>query len=255
MRATLTFILLTALRDRLFPTLAILLAMVAALAVFAGHATVVEQRETAIVLAAGAARVVVVLGLLVFIAFHIQRLVESRELEVLVSRPISRERLVLALFLGYAVVATLLVAAVGLAVAAAAPHTLGGAAFAGSLLLEAWLVCALTLFAALTLERAVVATLAAGALYVFGRLAALFAALAQSPLKTFAGSAEARSLMDWVIVAITTVMPRLDLFAQTRWLVHGPGGDGLWSLMLAQATIYLPLLLAATMIDLRRKRL
>jgi hypothetical protein len=253
LRATLTFILLTALRDRLFPALGGLLLAAAALALFAGQATLVEEREAAVVLGAGAARVIVVFGLLIFVTFHVQRLIDSRELEVLLARPLSRERLVLALAAGYGAVASLLVVGVAGPIILAAPDRNGGLAFAGSLLLESWIVCALALFAALTLERAVVATLVGAGFYVFGRLASMFVAIAESGRDALIGP-KVHSLLDWVIIGISMVMPRLDLFGQTRWLVHGVEDGAVVRLMVVQAALYPPLLLAAAMFDLRRKR-
>lgn len=248
MRATLTFILLTALRDRLFAALAVLLIAAAALSLFLGEAALVEKRAAAVAFAGASARLILVLGLLVFVTFHVQRLFESRELEALLARPISRERVVLALWAGFATLAVLLTLAVGGALALLAPSVPGAAAFTLSLGLEGLLVCALALFAALTLERAVVSVLAAAGIYVMGRLAGFFVAIAASR----AGS---DGPMRWALEAIAAVMPRLDLFSQTAWLVHGPAAGSGWSVMLLQGAIYLPLLLAAAMLDLRRKRL
>lgn len=248
MRAILRFVVLTALRDRLFAALAVLLAAAAALALFLGDAALVEKREAAVVFAGGAARLILVCGLLVFVAFHIQRLFETREIEALLARPIARETVVLALWSGYAVVAGVLAVGVGAALAILAPSTVGAAAFTASLALEGLLVCGFTLFAALTLERAVVSVLAAAGLYVMGRLAGFFVAIA-------AGRGEGAGVMRWVMEGIAAVMPRLDLFGQTRWLIHGVSSADGWTVMLVQSAVYLPLLLVAAMIDLRRKRL
>lgn len=253
MRPILRFILLTALRDRLFGALAALLAVVAALALFLGEAVMVEGPQAAVVFAAGMARIVLVVGLLVFIAFHVQRLFDSREIEVLLARPISRERLVLALWAGFCVVGGGLAVAVAAVVGAVAPSPAGAVLFGASLVLELLIVCSVALFCAVTFERAVVTVLAGGALYVFARLGSLLTAIADNRSFRIVGEVWSNSL-DWVLRAAVAIMPRLDLFSQTRWLIHGPTDDSGWTIMLVQAAVILPLLVTATMFDFRRKR-
>lgn len=253
MRPILRFILLTALRDRLFGALAALLAVVAALALFLGEAVMAEGPQAAVVFGAGLARNVLVVGLLVFIAFHVQRLFDSREIEVLLARPISRERLMLALWAGFATVGALLAATVGVAVAVVAPSLAGALAFAASLLLEVLIVCSLALFCAITLERAVVTFLAGGAIYVFARMGSVLTAIAENRSFRIAEGVTSEPL-DWILEGVAALMPRLDLFSQTRWLLYGPADDSGWTVMVLQAAVSLPLLLAATMFDFRRKR-
>lgn len=53
---------------------------------------------------------------------------------------------------------------------------------------------------------------------------------------------------------VALLVPRLDLFAQTRWLVYGPGPVDSMIVLGAQTLLYVALLLLAAMFDLRRKR-
>ena len=53
---------------------------------------------------------------------------------------------------------------------------------------------------------------------------------------------------------ISVIMPRLDLFTQTRWLVYGIGGEvGLTSIAV-QSMVYVSLLTAAAVFDIRRRK-
>jgi len=61
-------------------------------------------------------------------------------------------------------------------------------------------------------------------------------------------------VFDAVIHGVAAILPRLDLFARTDWLVHGlDGAAGLW-LPAVQTAVYVPLLVVVAALDLRRKR-
>jgi hypothetical protein len=50
------------------------------------------------------------------------------------------------------------------------------------------------------------------------------------------------------------LIPRLDLFCQTRWLIYGPDVGERFSLIPIQTAIFVPFLLAMAIFDLRRKQ-
>ncbi len=254
MIATLRYVLLTAVKDRLFGVLFLLVLAALLLAAFLGDAALAEGRALSLAYAGASGRAILVLGLVVFIAFHVRRLQETREIEAILARPLSREAFVLGYAGGFAAVAVLLVvpvvAGVGLALS---PPAAGLAAWGASLLLESLLVVALALFCALTLTSAVAATLAALGFYVLGRMMAFFADIAEKGVGGAGDLGALTPLAEAVVTALFMLMPRLDLFAPGAWLVHGAD----WSAaapVAAQALIYVPLLLLAAMIDLRRKR-
>ncbi|OYW17650.1 MAG: hypothetical protein B7Z54_07700, partial [Sphingobacteriales bacterium 12-47-4] len=58
----------------------------------------------------------------------------------------------------------------------------------------------------------------------------------------------------WTLKAISVIVPRLDFFAKGSWMIYGPKSyDDLW-LFLVQALVFIPLLLAAAIIDFKRKQ-
>lgn len=254
MTATLRYILLTASRDRFI--LAILVALLAGVgaAVFFGSSALAEKRELGLAYAGEFIRLTLVLGLVTFISFHLRRLYETREVEAILARPISRTRFVLACFLGYAGIALLLaIVATPLLMLSLQAGGPGLAEWEASLGLEACIVVALTMFCAMTLESATATVLASLGFYGLGRSAAAFRAIAENG--TGATDHQAvNHLARWVTEGMAAVMPRLDLFGQSSWLVHGSGGG--WGIreLLVQTAIYVPLLLLATVRDLHVKR-
>jgi len=251
MRAIARYIVLIALRDRLFLGMVIGVFAVSYLSYVLGATALIEEQQTAITLAAGTSRFVVMLGLMVFVCFHIRRAFETREMDVQVARPIRRSTLVLGYFTGFMLVALALCAPLILAVALMQPVSWPGfAAFSVSLVCEALLAAMFAMFAAFTLKSPVNAVLASCAFYVLSRLMGFFLiTLFNHPPFS---SALARHISTTAIDVTSYVIPRLDLFAKSAWLHYGASAHE-WLLFGAQSLIFIPLLLCATMLDIRRK--
>ncbi|MCC7167427.1 MAG: hypothetical protein IT565_07635 [Rhodospirillales bacterium] len=256
MRATFLYVLLTTLRDRLFLALFLVVLLGDLISGYLGRSAFAEGQAMTLAFAGTAARLALVFGLLVFVAYHVRRLAESREIETMLTRPIGREGFVLAYGGGLAVVTVLLVLPLVVLLALFfRPGLEGLLAWGLSLLLEGLVVMALALFAALALESAIAAVMTGGAIYVLARLMPAFVDIANA--RTHVGAEETAFdiFARTAINLLSILMPRLDLFSQTGWLVHGLPADGAaLRPVLVQAAIYLPLLFLAAMFDLRRKR-
>ncbi|MGE0284275.1 MAG: hypothetical protein AB7E79_03755 [Rhodospirillaceae bacterium] len=249
MKATIRLVLLTALRDRLFTGLIVLLALSAALAVFLGGTALTEQIETAVVFAAGAGRIVLVLGLTIFAALHIQSLFETREVEAILARALSRSNFVVAYWIGIACVAAALAAVFGAGIAMLTSSKLGALWWTGTLIAECIIVMAVAIFAGLMLERATPTVLFTMGFYALARLLGFFVGIREAASDLSAIS----RIVKWGLDAILLFVPRLDLFAQTQWLVYGARQMEL-SYVAAQVALFLALILAAASFDLSRKQ-
>lgn len=250
MHTTLRYLLLCALRDRLF--LGLLLGVVAAtlIASTLGGTALLEEKEMALSYAGGVSRVILAVGLSVFVCFHVRHSFDSREMDVMLSRPLSRPRLVFAHWLGFAVVALLLVLPTCLAIAALGPvHLSGFLAWSVSLLLEGWLLIALALFASLMLKSAVASVMVTLGFYALSRLMAFFVLTADS----FTIQGPLLMACKYALKCLAVLVPRLDFFGQTAWLVYGAGLPELWWRFVVQAAVFIPLLLAASALDFQRK--
>jgi hypothetical protein len=252
--ATFRYVLVTAIRDRM--ALALLVAQLAVLsaAELMGAAALAEGRETGLAIAGGGLRLVMALGLITFVCFHTRRMEETREIEVILTRPISRATFVIAYFAAYSGLAALLALfAVPLLGFGFRAWGSGLALWEASLLLECGIIVALSLFCALSLRSATASVLAASGFYLLCRLGAYFRAISAQHTGDLANQAADR-VAHWVVEAVAAVLPRLDLFGQSVWLVYGPDGKwGLWTL-LGQAAVAILLLQAATLADFRKRR-
>ncbi len=251
--ALLRYMLITALHDRLFLALPVMLSLGAALAVFLGGSAIIEQREMAAAFFGAGSRILVILGLVLFACFHIRQAMAGGEVALILSRPISRGAFVLIYAASLVIIGVICVAvAFALAWFCARPPAGGLTVWALSLLLEAVLMLLTAMFFSLTLTGAVSPVLASLGFYVLARMSGLLGALA--------AQAEQGGLLDRLMgksfAVISMILPRLDFFARSEWLVYGWEGDVLqvrWAVL--QAAVFIPLLLAASMIDFSRKRL
>ena len=252
--ATFRYVLITAIRDRMVAAiLAGQLAVLGAASLMAASA-LAEGRATGLAMAGEGMRAVMVLGLITFISFHVRRMEETREIEAILTRPISRPAFVFAYFGAYAGIAALLVlCAAPLLFLAFAADGAGLAEWQVSLLLECLIVVGIALFAALSLASATASVMAAVGLYGICRLGAFFRAISENHTGVLDHPGADR-VANWIVEGLAAVLPRLDLFGQGRWLVYGPGGG--WGLaeLLLQTVVTVPLLLLATISDLKIKR-
>lgn len=255
MSAVLRLILLTNGRDRMLPALWALGLLLLLVCRALGGAMLVEGREASLAFASTTLRLLVVGGMVMTVCFQMRKWVENREIEAWLTRPLSRASLVLGLAGGYGLLALALVLPlVPLLWLLLQPQGQGLLLWSVSLLLEAWVATGFALFLACSLSNATVAALAALALYALARLAHGFKDIAQAGIGDALASPVTGLPLRWLAEALAAVMPRLDLFGQSSWLIYGPDTDWGLGLLLLQAAVTLPLLLAATVFDLKGRR-
>jgi ABC-type transport system involved in multi-copper enzyme maturation permease subunit len=251
MMTNIRYILLTAIRDWLFWVLFIGVLCAASIAGLLGSTAFIEEREMTITYASGSSRIMLMLGLIVFVCFHIRNAFDTKEIDVILSRPISRANLVIAYFLGFTVVAVGLlfpiIAIIGLI---GAPSMSGFSVWALSLLLEGMVVIALALFSAFALKSAVTSVLSCMGLYVTFRMMIFFVMTAESPMFN-----DVKYVwLKYALQGISHIAPRLDFFSKSEWLVYGLKDIADMRLFVLQTAIYVPVLLVASIMDFKRKQ-
>lgn len=253
MFSNIRYVLLTATRDRLFFGLLLGILAAAYISSVLGSTAMLETAQMTLSFSAASARVIIMIGLIVFIGFHMRNAFDAREIDVLLSRPISRTSLVLSYWLGFITVGTLLVLPTILMI-----YVIGVLNMTGyflwslSLILECWLVVSIALFAALTIKSGVGTVLASLAIYAISRMMGFFVATTKTGILFEAEQVNMSAR--WLMTAISTVVPRLDFFAKSQWLIYGAKSYEDLTLFLLQAAVFIPLLLVAAIIDFKRKQ-
>ncbi|HEY8191217.1 MAG TPA: hypothetical protein VIG74_02240 [Alphaproteobacteria bacterium] len=251
-RPLVPYVLTAALRDRLVISSLALVAIVASLAVFIGSSAVMEKSAFAVVFAAGALRVTGVAALVLFVVFYMRRAFDTKDVEYLLARPVSRLSFLLSHGAAFSLVAVLMTLIVVIAVGLLLPQGADISAlilWGAGVMVEFVIAVNVALFFSMVLTSAVGGVLASAGLYVLARLMGeLLGILATAePLPGYA-------FLAGVMKMISLVVPRLDLLAQTSWLIYGAGNDVGYSFIFAQGALYTALLLAASYIDLRRRQ-
>ena len=234
------------------PWLAIgLLAAALALAVFLSQVAVTESRELQAAFAAALLRAGAAFLLATHVATSLVREANDKVLELALALPLSRSEYYLGKLVGYGG------AGVGLALVFSLPLLLwsgpaGVALWGASLALELLLVCAASLFFALTLAQVVPALAAVAGLYLLGRSIAAIQLLARGPLVE-------ESWLQWLsrgaVDAVALLLPRLDAATRSEWLLYGPPSAAEYGMSVAGLVLYAGLLAAAGMFDFQRRNL
>ncbi len=248
MKPTIKFVLITALRDRLFVSLLALLALAFGISTYLGGGAVAEAEQMTVVYSAGAARVLVILGLTVFVAFHIERLYDTREIEAILSRSISRETFVVSYWLAMVCVALLVIVPAIVVISLFQLSPDGTIYWSATILLEGMIMVAFAIFCGMSMERAIPTIFATMGFYILARMVGFFTGIAAHG-KQSGMNQVANPIMEYV----GYLVPRLDLAGQTRWLVYGVDGSEKFTLIALQGIVYIVLLLSAAIFDLRRK--
>ncbi len=253
MKTIIKYILLTAMRDKLF--IVLLGCMVAAVLISSSLAgtALIEEQEMALVFSAAVMRLILAVGIIVFIAFHVRHVFDTKEIDVMLSRPLSRHELVFSYWTGFAVISVFLVLIATILLAVTSPiNHVGFINWGVSLLLEVWLLAAVALFASFILQSSVVSVMVGLGIYILSRMMGFFLHTIQSH-----GNFDSKMLnflSKEVIDKISIIIPRLDFFAESDWLVYGVANvyetAGLY---LMQSAIFIPLLLLASIVDFRKR--
>ena len=245
------FVITAAIRDRLIIALFLLLIMAISMSIFMGSAAITEQDQFLAVFSAGTIRIINVIGLVLFIVFFIRRSFETRDIEFLLSRPISRIQVIVSFAAGFSIIAAVLGLVSGICVMALSPHLYsdGHLLWTLSLMVENIIMVNAALFFSMILSSAASGAFAVCGFYVLARMMSQILGIIDSNKMS-----TAMEPLEIVMQTISAVMPRLDLMAQTSWLVYDVDQQIGYGFVITQGVLYAGLLLLAALIDMQRRK-
>lgn len=254
MNTILRYTLITALRDWLFIGLSFAAIATYGFSVFTGYTALVEQAQMTMAYFAGTSRVVLNIGLVVFVCFHVRRMFDNREVESILSKPLSRTRFVIAYWFGFAILSFISTIPVLIILAVFnQPNFIGLIYWGISLWLELSLIIAFALLTSLIMRSAVACVLSTFAFYLISRLMGFFVAAMYSEVSLF-GHGFMGNIMVYILKIISTIIPRLDLFAKSQWLIYGiEKQPDLWVFPI-QSIVFTALLLVMSIFDFKRRQ-
>jgi hypothetical protein len=251
-RSLVYYVLMAAVRDRLILSLILFMAVGTCLAVFLGSSAVIEADQFALVFAASGLRLAGIAGLVLFAVFYTRRAFDTKDIDYLLSRPINRAGFILSHMAAFSLLAGGVALFAVVAAALLAGHSIiisGFTVWAISLIVEFVIIINTALFFSMVLSSAAGASLAVIGLYVLSRMIGQIFGIIDA-----ATAGKGAEFMGHVMQIVSLIVPRLDLMAQTTWLVYGPGPHDSLVLILLQGIVYTALLAAASIFDLRRRQ-
>ncbi len=251
------YVLTAALRDRLLWGILAMSVLGVCLSIFSGSAAIVEQNQFILTYMAGGLRIIALLGLVLFAIFYIRRSFDSRDIEFLLTRPISKGKFVFSHVLAFSILTIVSGLFISLIMSVVAYHYNVHSSFylwCFGVTFELMIVVNVAFFFSMVLSSPVTAGMATFGFYILSRLMGqLLSILHHSP--------DPVSLQEYVMNGlgylfslISIVFPRLDLLAQTSWLIYGGGTFSSWALIVVQGGAFLLLASVATWLDLRRRQ-
>ena len=245
------FCLLEALRTRYLWLLFGMLLMLLAATFFLRAIAVTESARIQLGVFAASARIASVFLITLHVAGTLVRQFNDKETELLFALDLTRRDYLLGRFLGYAGVCALTAFIVTLSIAMLGPEA-RLVAWGGSFALELMLTSAVTLFFVVSFVQIAPAVLFVASFYLLARSVSALQLISHSPLFSEGDFATAFGQKAMDLLAL--LLPRLDDFAQTEWLLGSDVTPPLGSVIL-QAGTYVGLLLGASLFDLQRKEL
>ena len=257
------YVLTAALRDRLLWGGLLLLFVGVSLSMFLGSSAITESDQFSLIFAASGLRVCGNLALILFTVFYLRRSFESRDVEYLLSRPISKLQFLIAHFLAFTLLALTASILITLTLMFMPSASVNGQSVNGqgangqadfflwglSLWVELNIMVAMAAFFSFVLSSAVTASLATFSFYVLSRLIGDILGIIE-----VGQSAGIYALMEKAMLLISIFIPRLDLMAQSAWLLYGVTDNLNWPFILGQGLVFTGFIFMATLLDLNKRQ-
>lgn len=244
------YTLLEALRTRL-PAL-VLIALLALLGAsfFIETLSVTEGARFQAGFYAAGARLASVFIAGIFVLVSVMREFDDKGLDVLLALDLPRSHYILGKLAGFAAIAALIAVAASLPLAwLASPQAV--LQWALSLGLELAIVVALALFCIVTFNQLAPAASFVLAFYLLARALTAIRLMSAHPLT--GADTLSHEVIRYLVEALALVMPALDAWTRTAWLVNEAASWPAILQLAGQSALYVVLLAAATLFDFHRK--
>ena len=253
MKPIIKHILLIASRDWLFLGLFLILILCGFLASFFGSTALSEQHEMQLVFLAGTSRLVLILGMILFICFHIRRSFENKEIDFIISRPVSRLSFLLAYFISFIILCFILTLPLNLFIYFIfKPNLAGFLLWSSSMFLELIIISIFAILSSLILKSAVASVMASLVFYFISRIMGF--AISSIILPAKLTNLDFNKFLETLLKALSAILPRLDQFAQSKWLIYGQIEPHMIGFIIAQSLIYIILLFFTALFDFKKKQ-
>ena len=250
-----TFI--TAIRDLLFIGLLTTIITAIFISSFLGSTALVEQDQMTLSYMAGSTRLILIVGLVLFVCFHVRRSFDNKEIEVTLAKPISKSVFVIGYWIAFASLSIIMTLSLVIMIISLNINIvkIQDLMYWGmSLILEGLIMIAFSMLSALIMKSAVTSVLSSLSFYFVSRMMGFFIATIDHFPHNFSKEHFLQWASESILRIVSIILPRLDLFGKTSWLIHGISSSHDLAIIMYQSLIYIPLLLAVVIFDFKRKQ-
>jgi len=239
-----------ALKNRLFAIMIIGLVCVFGLIEFVGELAITESGQIQAGITALIIRLFAVFITCLFVITSMVREFNDKTLDVLLSFPVSRQTYYYAKLLGFLVLAIFIVVLVSLLLLFYS-DAIQVMLWSFSLLCELLILISLCILFLFTFGSITSAFTTVIAFYLLARSMDSIRLISESPL--LETTSFSQTFIDFLVDAIAYVLPGLNQYARTEWLVYETGSVSDLYPVLVQTVIYTVLISAAALFDFYRK--
>jgi ABC-type transport system involved in multi-copper enzyme maturation permease subunit len=247
------YVVLEAFRTHLFAVIATLLLISVGLSLFLGQITLIESQATQSSLVAAFLRLSTLYLMSLFVITSMVREFNERSIYLWLSFPMSRSVYLLGKLSGFALIAVVIALFSGIPLLKYAPYLQVGL-WTLSLWCELLMICTISFLFVLTFHQTVQAFSAILAFYILARGINAIQLMTQSPV-THSSSSWVDSLINQLVAVLAMLLPNLERFTQSEWLVYATGSWNDVQVIGLQTMIYVTLLGAMSLFDFYRKNL
>lgn len=248
MKGIILQILYASRRDALFLGTTFFVLCCTALSCFIGSNASTETEMARIMYTAGMSRIAIIIGFIIFVVFYIKRMFDNHEIEVILSHPISRFRIILALFVGFAIILTELIVPVFVILAILKVSITSLLVWSFSLLLEGLIVLSFALCCSLIINSQVHSLVSCIIMYILGRSIGSFISYIKISFQF-----SFYDMLESFLKVISVFIPRLDIFGKTSWLVYNNYNMQSIAVFFLQSLVFCGIFLCISIIDFRKK--
>lgn len=246
-----TYTLVEALRNRLMWMIGLVLLIGLGLSGFLNQLAITESRQIQIALLAAFLRFAAVFLLATFIVTTLVREFNDKGLELVLAMPLPRAGYALGKLFGFAALATIIAVLFGGMTLFFSPWQ-QSLMWTLCLIGELWIIAAFSLLCVFSFNQIMAALAAILAFYALTRSISALQLISTGPLSEVESS---QKVINFLINMLAAVLPDLDQFTRSDWLVYHSGQWPMLLPLLLQTVIYLLLLGAASVFDLYRKNI
>ena len=244
------FTLIESIKNRLFTLVLIGVVSLFGLTQFIGELSVTETTQIQSAITGMVLRLFAVFIICIFVITSTIREFNDKGFELIISLPVDRYSYLAGKMLGFCLLGVFIAIIVCIPLALIG-NTLQLILWCFSLICELWILTALSLLCLITFKNVTTALSSVVAFYLLARTISTIQLIGGSPILETAEFSH--KIINMVVDIIAVLLPGLDQFSKTEWLVYGGGGSSEYMFIVGQTVIYVVLLFAAACFDLHRK--